>query len=121
MTDATRTTEPTGIDQPAAEIQPVTSEAGGALESSFGVEQRGLFGVHGSGDTSGFGGLVREPLAPTAAQRPYGGYFDEVVDALIAAYPPAAAAIRTVVGRPRRTDPLPRARTPRRDRADAAR
>jgi NADH-quinone oxidoreductase subunit C len=83
-------------EQPASEIQPVTSEAGGALESSFGVEQRGLFGVRGSGDTSGFGGLVREPLVPESAERPYGGYFDEVVDALIAAYPPAASAIRTV-------------------------
>jgi NADH-quinone oxidoreductase subunit C len=90
-------TSPQGPEQPAAEVQPVTSEAGGALESSYGTEQRGLFGIHGSGDTSGFGGLVREPLSPTAAQRPYGGYFDEVVDALIAAYPPAAAAIRTVV------------------------
>jgi NADH-quinone oxidoreductase subunit C len=88
--------EPTGVEQPAAEIQPVTSEAGGALESSYGVEQRGLFGIKGSGDTSGFGGLVREPLTPTQADRPYGGYFDEVVDGLIAAYPPAEAAIRTV-------------------------
>jgi NADH-quinone oxidoreductase subunit C len=86
-----------GPDQPAAEIQPVTSDAGGALESSYGVEQRGLFGIHGSGDTSGFGGLVREPLTPTASERPYGGYFDDVVDALVAAYPPAATAIRTVV------------------------
>jgi NADH-quinone oxidoreductase subunit C len=89
--------EPTGVEQPAAEIQPVTSSAGGALESSFGVEQRGLFGIQGSGDTSGFGGLVREPLTPKASARPYGGYFDEVVDALIAAYPAAEKAIRTVV------------------------
>jgi NADH-quinone oxidoreductase subunit C len=90
-------TSPQGPEQPAGEIAPVTSEAGGAVESSYGAEQRGLFGIHGSGDTSGFGGLVREPLTPTATQPPYGGYFDEVVDALIAAYPPAAAAIRTVV------------------------
>ena len=87
----------TGPDQPAAEIAPVTSSAGGALESSYGVEQHGLFGVHGSGDTSGFGGLVREPLAPTASPRPYGGYFDEVVDSLLAANPGAKDAIRTVV------------------------
>ena len=46
-----------------------------------------MFGVAGSGDTSGFGGLVREPWVPPAAERPYGGYFDEVVDALAEAYP----------------------------------
>jgi NADH-quinone oxidoreductase subunit C len=83
-------------EQPAAEVEPVTVAAGGPVESSFGVEQHGLFGVHGSGDTSGFGGLVREPWTPTAAERPYGGYFDEVVDAFVAAYPQAGAAIRTV-------------------------
>jgi NADH-quinone oxidoreductase subunit C len=85
------------VDQPAASIEPTTVAAGGPVESSFGVEQRGLFGVQGSGDTSGFGGLVREPWTPTAAERPYGGYFDELVDALIAAYPDAATALRTVV------------------------
>jgi NADH-quinone oxidoreductase subunit C len=42
----------------------------------------GMFGVHGSGDTSGFGGLVSPVVMPGAAQRPYGGYFDEVVDIL---------------------------------------
>ncbi|MGI8721103.1 MAG: NADH-quinone oxidoreductase subunit C [Geodermatophilaceae bacterium] len=48
--------------------------------------QRGMFGVSGSGDTSGFGGLVR--VAPGSAvtlhssERPYGGYFDELMDAI---------------------------------------
>ena len=44
--------------------------------------QRGMFGVSGSGDTSGFGGLVRPVSDPLATQRPYGAYFDEVVDLL---------------------------------------
>ncbi|MBA3339771.1 MAG: hypothetical protein H0T54_08550, partial [Geodermatophilaceae bacterium] len=41
------------------------------------ARQRGMFGVSGSGDTSGFGGLVR--VAPGSAvtlhssERPYGG------------------------------------------------
>src|SRR3712207_8743350 len=47
------------------------------------------FGVSGSGDTSGFGGLVRvEPggaVALYSTDRPYGGWFDEVTDALIEA------------------------------------
>ncbi|SHN45545.1 NADH dehydrogenase subunit C [Cryptosporangium aurantiacum] len=44
--------------------------------------QKGMFGVSGSGDTSGFGGLVRPVADPHATQRPYGGYFDEVADLL---------------------------------------
>jgi NADH-quinone oxidoreductase subunit C len=59
--------------------------------------QRGLFGVRGSGDTSGFGGLVRRRPSVVDSPRPYGGYFDEVVDALEAAYPGFADAIERVV------------------------
>lgn len=42
----------------------------------------GLFGVHGTGDTSGMGGLVRAIKIPHSSPRPYGGWFDEVVDVL---------------------------------------
>lgn len=42
----------------------------------------GLFGVHGSGDTSGFGGLVTTVALPGPSERPYGGWFDEAVDVL---------------------------------------
>ncbi|MGH3729239.1 MAG: NADH-quinone oxidoreductase subunit C [Micromonosporaceae bacterium] len=41
-----------------------------------------MFGVSGSGDTSGYGGLVRRRPAVLGTEPPYGGYFDEVVDAL---------------------------------------
>ncbi len=64
--------------------------------------RKGAFGVSGSGDTSGFGGLVREPWVPPAADRPYGGYFDEVTDALIEAVGEAtydAAVSRVLVDR----------------------
>jgi NADH-quinone oxidoreductase subunit C len=44
--------------------------------------RRGMFGVTGSGDTSGYGRLVRDVALPGGSPRPYGGYFDEVVDAL---------------------------------------
>ncbi|HET8591839.1 MAG TPA: NADH-quinone oxidoreductase subunit C [Nakamurella sp.] len=50
-----------------------------------GRPRTGMFGVHGTGDTSGYGGLVREPYTPPRSERPYGGYFDEVADALAAA------------------------------------
>ena len=43
---------------------------------------RGMFGVLGSGDTSGFGGLVRRRPDLERTPRPYGGWFDEACDAL---------------------------------------
>jgi len=58
---------------------------------------RGMFGVSGTGDTSGFGGLVRRRHAVVSSPRPYGGYFDEVYDALAEAYPALDDAIEHVV------------------------
>ena len=48
-------------------------------------QRRGMFGVKGSGDTSGYGRLIRDVALPGSSPRPYGGYFDDVVDALAAA------------------------------------
>jgi NADH-quinone oxidoreductase subunit C len=45
-------------------------------------ERRGMFGVQGTGDTSGYGGLRQPVLYPGASERPYGGWFDDVADAL---------------------------------------
>ena len=66
-------------------------------ESAPGVVQRGSFGVHGPGDTSGFSGLVRRPWAPVPAERPYGEWFDEVADSLAAAYPSFDGGVSKVV------------------------
>ena len=44
--------------------------------------QRGMFGGSVSGDTSGYGRLVRTVTLPGSSERPYGGYFDDVVDRL---------------------------------------
>ena len=44
--------------------------------------RHGMFGINGSGDTSGYGRLVREVALPGSTPRPYGGYFDDVVDRL---------------------------------------
>lgn len=46
--------------------------------------RKGMFGVEGSGDTSGFGGLVSVVPVPENSSRPYGGYFDVVADELAA-------------------------------------
>ncbi|MDP9408822.1 MAG: NADH-quinone oxidoreductase subunit C [Actinomycetota bacterium] len=58
---------------------------------------RGMFGTAGSGDTSGFGGLVRRQPAAASAPRPYGGWFDEAADALQRAYPDFDDAVLRVV------------------------
>ena len=79
-------------EQGAAEIAKSTIGEG-TSDSPYGVERHGMFGVHGSGDTSGFGGLVREPWMPPAAERPYGSYFDELVDDLLAAAPDSLAKV----------------------------
>jgi len=44
--------------------------------------RRGMFGVSGTGDTSGYGRLVREVTLPGSSPRPYGGYFDDIADRL---------------------------------------
>ncbi|WP_241249933.1 NADH-quinone oxidoreductase subunit C [Rhodococcus sp. X156] len=44
-----------------------------------------MFGIRGSGDTSGYGGLRLPAYSPAPAQRPYGGWFDQVTDDLLAA------------------------------------
>ncbi len=47
----------------------------------------GMFGGTGSGDTSGFGGLVSVVPVPAPSQRPFGSYFDIIADELNAALP----------------------------------
>jgi NADH-quinone oxidoreductase subunit C len=58
---------------------------------------KGMFGIRGTGDVSGFGGLVRRRPEVVGTPKPYGGYFDEVTDALEEAYPGFADAIERVV------------------------
>ncbi|AWT53022.1 NADH-quinone oxidoreductase subunit C [Mycolicibacterium smegmatis] len=44
--------------------------------------RRGMFGNRDTGDTSGYGRLVRPVALPGSTPRPYGGYFDAVMDRL---------------------------------------
>ena len=61
------------------------------------VVRTGMFGVSGSGDTSGYGGLqVRRPPR-IASPRPYGSYFDEIADALEASLPAAGTSFGAAV------------------------
>ena len=64
--------------------------------------RHGMFGISGSGDVSGYGRLIQRVELPGSTPRPYGGYFDDVVDRLAEVLGPevfAAAAERVVVHR----------------------
>lgn len=62
--------------------------------------RRGSFQVSGSGDTSGFGGLVSPIVMPAPTERPYGGWFelaDEIELALADRNLPVSSVIDKVV------------------------
>ncbi|MBB4686560.1 NADH-quinone oxidoreductase subunit C [Amycolatopsis jiangsuensis] len=84
--------EPHGT-RPAEPAEPVVA----------GRARAGMFGVSGSGDTSGYGGLRLPAFTPPPAERPYGGWFDEFADELYAAMAdnniPASAILQTTVHR----------------------
>ena len=61
------------------------------------MSDNGMFGVAGTGDTSGYGGLIRQQVKPGSSQRPYGSYFDDVADQLERAYPKFNDAIEKVI------------------------
>lgn len=61
------------------------------------MTQQGMFGATGSGDTSGYGGLIHSKVSPGSSSRPFGSYFDDVVDSLERAYPAFSDAIERIV------------------------
>ncbi len=105
MSDTTGPAAPGGADSAEPE-GPTAAES--ALEASTRYEagppvqvdeRRGLFGATRGADTSGYGGLRRPVLFPGASARPYGGYFDEVADALELALSGEDAAYGTAIER----------------------
>ena len=64
-------------------VEQAEHEARGGVVA--GRARQGMFGIRGSGDTSGYGGLQLPVYAPAPAERPYGGWFDEFTDELRAA------------------------------------
>ena len=46
------------------------------------TRRQGSFGVKDAGDTTGFGGMVTTTFLPGETARPYGGWYDTVVDIL---------------------------------------
>ena len=61
-----------------------------------GERRRDMFGASGFGDTSGFGGLVVQPMQLVSTPKPYGSWFDEATSALEAAYPNFSSAVEAV-------------------------
>ncbi|MQW74496.1 NADH-quinone oxidoreductase subunit C [Nocardioides sp. dk4132] len=82
MSDPESTPEQTaGPGQPAVEQSPENVPAPPGEVHQVG-ERHGMFGVSGTPDTSGYGGLRQAVTLPAPARRPYGGWYDEVADVL---------------------------------------
>lgn len=88
-------TTPETPTEAALEVQAGSVAAASGLEVI--AVRHGAFGVHGSGDTSGFGGLVEPVVLPGASPRPYGGWFDDVADELDLALADAGLPMTTAV------------------------
>lgn len=81
-------TKPGSLTGVAPDVATTDTEAGEATAeveatgpSEEIIEKRtGMFGVQGSGDTSGYGGLSRTIELPPGSQPPYGGWWDQVND-----------------------------------------
>lgn len=67
-------------------MTPDNPEETAGTERTAGSEQidvrSGMFGARDTGDTSGYGRLLRRISLPGSSPRPYGSYFDDVADTL---------------------------------------
>ena len=66
-------------------------------EAAVPVHRTGMFGVSGSGDTSGFGGLVRPIPAMLSSKRPFDDTNETVYSSLERAFPQLGEALERVV------------------------
>ena len=73
------------VETPAetsSEVAPDSAPEAAKPVESIG-HRSGMFGVRGSGDVSGYGGLQRTVSMPGGSQAPYGEWRDEVATALV--------------------------------------
>ncbi len=82
-------TEPGSLTGPAPDLGSETTPAGEDVAQLAAARQsapevlevrQGMFGVQGSGDTSGYGGLTRTIEFPRASDPPFGGWWDQMYD-----------------------------------------
>ena len=86
--------DPTGAVNTGGTSLPPSAVSPGEAVAHSGQD---MFGATFGGDTSGYGGLVRRADARLSSPRPYGGWFDETLDSLEAAYPGFSDAVLRVV------------------------
>ena len=70
-------TDETEAGEDRSELAASSQPAAEVLET-----RRGMFGVRGTGDTSGYGGLTKTIEFPSGQQPPFGGWWDTVHDRL---------------------------------------
>ncbi|MGW0227855.1 NADH-quinone oxidoreductase subunit C [Actinopolymorpha singaporensis] len=78
--------QPADGQQPDGAQENLPSRREPAPPEVIGV-RHGSFGARGTGDTSGYGRLVRTVAMPGGTAPPYGGWFDELAERLDAALP----------------------------------
>ena len=74
-------------DEKTSDVSNEVVAAAGIRELEVIDVREGAFGVHDTGDTSGFGGITRPVVMPGAATPPFGGWFDEVYSAISGVLP----------------------------------
>jgi NADH-quinone oxidoreductase subunit C len=92
--------EQSSADRPAGGLEPSaerSAEARPAEPVVAGSKRQGMFGVHGTGDTSGYGGLRLPAYTPPPSERPFGGWFDEFADEFFAALADNGLPVKTVL------------------------
>ncbi|WP_405137402.1 NADH-quinone oxidoreductase subunit C [Nocardia sp. NBC_01388] len=85
------------IESTPDEIDTAAIESGQPPADEVISTRQGMFGVTGTGDTSGYGRLVRTVSLPGGSAPPYGGYFDDLVTALSRALEGAGIAFADVI------------------------
>ena len=92
---------PEGESEPDAETRPeslVGSDPAVPSDETEVIEvRRGMFGVRGTGDTSGYGGLSRTIEFPAPSAPPFGGWWDSVHDRIGELVPNYSDVITKVV------------------------
>lgn len=81
--DGKEAAEEPAIVVPTSPDSDVVFDDGHSVEANRVVEsRRGSFGVHGTPDVSGYGGLVVNVALAGGTERPYGSWFDDIADQL---------------------------------------
>jgi NADH-quinone oxidoreductase subunit C len=74
------------LQDPTPQVDPDAPEGAVPATTAPEVEavevKRGMFGVQDNGDTTGYGGLTRTVVLAVPAERPYGGWYDDLADSL---------------------------------------